>query len=240
MTTYTARSLSTWEPHRTISSPTAHDTPRITTLVRQGTGANSLVAKFVQKNARASAVWLPDPTWIDHADIGHDNAPGVRVRKYPYYNAVTRSFDFDAMMARLECDAREDDVVLLHACAHNPTGLDPSESQRAGFADLCRRKKLFVVFDLAYQGFASGDLAKDAWAVRSFLDSSPLEFAVCRSFSKNLGLYGERVTGHYTSSCPAPGPRTGPAVENAPGRQSTAPPSPSRHSLGAAWQSGAG
>lgn len=179
-----------------------------------GTGANSLVAKFVQKNARASAIWLPDPTWINHADIWHDNAPGVKVREYPYYNAVTRSFDFDAMMACLECNAREDDVILLHACAHNPTGLDPSKSQWGAIADLCQRKKLFVVFDLAYQGFTSGDLAKDAWAVRFFLDSSPLEFAVCQSFSKNLGLYGERVGAlHIVVS--RTGPSTGPAVENA-------------------------
>ncbi|KAH6672668.1 aspartate aminotransferase [Plectosphaerella plurivora] len=158
-----------------------------------GTGANSLIAKFLKANTRASTVWLPDPTWVNHADIWADHAGGIRVREYPYYNNRERMFDFTRMMACLNCEARQGDIVLLHACAHNPTGLDPSEDQWREIAAVCERKKLFVVFDLAYQGFTTGDLDADAWAVRYFLSNTPLEFAVCQSFSKNLGLYSERV-----------------------------------------------
>lgn len=157
-----------------------------------GTGANSLIASFLQKHTQASNVWLPDPTWVNHRDIWTEGAPSIRVREYPYYNDSTRSFDFQAMTECLRRDAEDGDVILLHACAHNPTGLDPTMEQWKDIAALCREKKLFVVFDLAYQGFTSGDLSRDAWAIRHFFDAG-LEFAVCQSFSKNLGLYGERV-----------------------------------------------
>jgi aspartate aminotransferase len=130
---------------------------------------------------------------VNHADIWADHAAGIRVREYPYYNNKERTFDFAKMMACLNCEAHQGDIILLHAYAHNPTGLDPSKAQWREIADICQRKKLFVIFDLAYQGFTTGDLDEDAWAVRHFFSDTPLEFAVCQSFSKNLGLYSERV-----------------------------------------------
>lgn len=82
----------------------------------------------------------------------------------------------------------------MHACAHNPTGLDPTKEQWVAIAELCERKKLFPFFDSAYQGFASGSVKEDAWAVRYFFNHKPdMEMCVAQSFSKNFGLYGQRV-----------------------------------------------
>ncbi|KAL6399819.1 aspartate aminotransferase [Ilyonectria robusta] len=158
-----------------------------------GTGANSLIAHFAQRKFHPTNIWIPDPTWDNHIDIWRENAPGVTQRRYPYYDEATRSFDFKGMMQILQQDAQENDAILLHACAHNPTGLDPTREQWQEIALLCNKMKLFVVFDSAYQGFASGDLDRDAWAMRHFFQYPNIEMAVCQSFSKNLGLYGERV-----------------------------------------------
>lgn len=83
-------------------------------------------------------------------------------------------------------------IVLLHACAHNPTGVDPTQEQWKEIAAIMKEKNHFPFFDCAYQGFASGDLAKDAWAVRYFIQQG-FELLVAQSFAKNFGLYGERA-----------------------------------------------
>ncbi|KAJ5633233.1 hypothetical protein N7490_009572 [Penicillium lividum] len=121
----------------------------------------------------------------------------VSVSEYPYYSSVTKEIDMVGMLNALE-QAEPNDVVILQACAHNPTRIDLSKSQWMQVAELVRRKKLFVVFDSAYQGFATGDIDGDAWAVRHFMDNvSTFEthpgLCVAQSFSKNFGLYGERV-----------------------------------------------
>ncbi|CAH0002171.1 unnamed protein product [Clonostachys byssicola] len=159
-----------------------------------GTGANSLVAMFLeQKHLRPTNIWLLNLTWINHGDIWKVNAPNVSVQWYPYYNDAKRALDFDAMMETLQRNCLEHDTILFHACAHNPTGRDPSQQQWRELAHLCLKKRLFVIFDSAYQGCASGDLDRDAWAIRHFVSHPSIELAVCQSFSKNLGLYGERV-----------------------------------------------
>lgn len=126
---------------------------------------------------------------------------GVAVAEYPYYSPDTKSVDIAGMLAALD-HAKPNDIVILQACAHNPTGVDLSKDQWVQVADLVYPKKLFVVFDSAYQGFASGDVDRDAWAVRHFaatiLDRPETQHArlgmcVAQSFSKNFGLYGERV-----------------------------------------------
>ncbi|XP_035229518.1 aspartate aminotransferase, cytoplasmic-like, partial [Stegodyphus dumicola] len=89
-------------------------------------------------------------------------------------------------------NAPEDSAIILHACAHNPTGVDPTQEQWKQIADLMERKKLFPFFDCAYQGFASGDLVKDSWAVRYFV-SRGFELLCAQSFAKNFGLYNERI-----------------------------------------------
>ncbi|EAW08856.1 putative aspartate transaminase [Aspergillus clavatus NRRL 1] len=162
-----------------------------------GTGANHLGAIFLARHAKPKTIWLSNPSWANHMTIWE--LAGVPRQTYPYYNPATRSFDFDGMMATLEAGAQQGDVVLLHACAHNPTGLDPTKEQWKAIVELCERKKLFPFFDSAYQGFASGSLEEDAWAVRYVLNEKPaMEMCVAQSFSKNFGLYGQRVGAfHY-------------------------------------------
>jgi aspartate aminotransferase len=165
-----------------------------------GTGANHLGALFLAHHMKPRSVWLSNPSWANHQTIWE--LAGVPRKTYPYYHAATRSFDFEGMMSTLENDAEEGDAVLLHACAHNPTGLDPNKEQWMAIADLCERKKLFPFFDSAYQGFASGSVEEDAWAVRYFFDQKPdMEMCVAQSFSKNFGLYGQRVGAfHYVTN----------------------------------------
>ncbi|KAL2871523.1 putative aspartate transaminase [Aspergillus lucknowensis] len=162
-----------------------------------GTGANHLGAIFLARHMKPRTVWLSNPSWANHLTIWE--LAGVPRKTYPYYSAATRSFDFRGMMSTLESEAEEGDVVLLHACAHNPTGLDPSKEQWKSIIDLCERKSLFPFFDSAYQGFASGSADEDAWAVRYVLNEKPqMEMCVAQSFSKNFGLYGQRVGAfHY-------------------------------------------
>jgi aspartate aminotransferase len=157
-----------------------------------GTGANHIGARFLAENLRPRRVWLSDPTWANHHTIWQ--SVGVPQHQYPYYNHATRAIDFTALMEVLEREAEPRDVVLLHACAHNPTGLDPSQEQWRTIAELCQRKKLFPFFDNAYQGFASGDPVRDAWAISHFYHlQPPIEMCVAQSFSKNFGLYGQRA-----------------------------------------------
>jgi len=165
-----------------------------------GTGANHLGALFLARNTKPGKVWLSDPSWANHETIWE--LVGVPRAKYPYYNPATRLFDFEGMIDKLEKEGQEGDVILLHASAHNPTGLDPTKEQWKAIADLCERKKIFPFFDSAYQGFASGSLEEDSWAVRYFFNEKPhLEMCVAQSFSKNFGLYGQRVGAfHYALS----------------------------------------
>ncbi|KAL2795955.1 pyridoxal phosphate-dependent transferase [Aspergillus keveii] len=162
-----------------------------------GTGANHLGAIFLARHMKPKTVWLSNPSWANHLTIWE--LADVPRKTYPYYAAATRSFDFTGMMSTLESEAEEGDVVLLHACAHNPTGLDPNKEQWRAIIDLCERKRLFPFFDSAYQGFASGSADEDAWAVRYVLNEKPqMEMCVAQSFSKNFGLYGQRVGAfHY-------------------------------------------
>ncbi|KAF2163174.1 hypothetical protein M409DRAFT_26617 [Zasmidium cellare ATCC 36951] len=177
-----------------------------------GTGANSLGARFLKDTLNPNSVWLPDPTWVNHHNIW--SSAGVQVRYYPYWDVSSKSLTFGDMKRMLETHARPKDVVVLHACAHNPTGVDPTRGQWKAIADVCERKGLFhsstvpskCVPPLGWEaisrlgtnesdslGFATGDLDADAWSIRHFQSRGTLELAVAQSFSKNMGLYGERV-----------------------------------------------
>ncbi|KAL3472347.1 pyridoxal phosphate-dependent transferase [Aspergillus californicus] len=162
-----------------------------------GTGANHLGALFLSKSMKPRTVWISDPSWPNHYIIWE--LVKVHYRTYPYYSADNRSFDLEGMVSTLESHAQAGDVVLLQACAHNPTGLDPSEHQWKAIANLCIRKHLFPFIDAAYQGFASGSIETDNWVVRYLRNTMPyMEMCVAQSFSKNFGLYGQRVgTFHY-------------------------------------------
>jgi aspartate aminotransferase len=110
---------------------------------------------------------------------------------YPYYDPKTIGFAYEAFLEAL-ATAPKRSVFLLHACAHNPTGVDPTEEQWRGIAKGMKARGHFAFFDCAYQGFASGDLDRDARAVRMFVEEG-VAMLVCQSFAKNAGLYGERV-----------------------------------------------
>ncbi|KAJ5310782.1 uncharacterized protein N7443_003243 [Penicillium atrosanguineum] len=169
-----------------------------------GTGANRLGAELLARNIRPGCVWIPNPTWANHYTIW--DLAAVPKKEYPYYDSTSKAFDFNGTFRTLSTYAKANDVVILHACAHNPTGADPSQEQWKMLAQLCKEKGIIPFFDLAYQGFASGDAKKDAWAIRHiFHDLNQVEFCVAQSFSKNFGLYGQRVGAlHMALSANAP------------------------------------
>lgn len=179
-----------------------------------GTGANHLGAAFLAEHLKPKKVFFSDPTWSNHHLVWQVAAPNVTQKQYPYYHTATRGLDFDGMLAVLQEEAVENDVVILHACAHNPTGIDPSREQWQQLAQLFTKKKLFAFFDSAYQGFATGDVEADAWAVRHFhqvlfpnsgsdSSSGPAGMCVAQSFAKNFGLYGERAGAFHLILPPA-------------------------------------
>ncbi len=153
-----------------------------------GTGALKVAADFIKKHLNNASLWLSDPSWANHQQIfANANVP---VKHYRYYNSDTKSLDFDALLTDLN-RVPEGDVVLFHACCHNPTGVDPSQEQWQDLAELALEKKFLVLFDMAYQGFAKG-LDEDVYAVRLFAEKLP-EMLIANSFSKNFGLYNERI-----------------------------------------------
>lgn len=167
-----------------------------------GTGALRNGAEFLHRQMGATVAYVSDPTWGNHNMI-FKNSGFTEVRKYRYWHAESRGFDFEGMLEDLR-NAPAGAVVILHAVAHNPTGVDPSKEQWAKIADVVGDKKLFPFFDCAYQGFASGDLDADAWTVRYFADERNMELFCAQSFSKNFGLYNERA-GNLTVVTSNPG-----------------------------------
>lgn len=169
-----------------------------------GTGANKLGAEFLARSVKPRTVWIPEPTWGNHHAIWE--LAQVEIKTYPYYDFEGKCFNYGETAQLLAAQAKRNDVVIFHACAHNPTGADPSKEQWNQLANLCQTKGLFPFFDLAYQGFASGSLEEDAWAIRHFLHLRPqLEFCVAQSFSKNFGLYGQRTGALHVVTSSSPG-----------------------------------
>jgi aspartate aminotransferase len=155
-----------------------------------GCGALRVGAELIKAAAPNAAVHLSDPTWGNHAALL--GGCGLKLERYPYYDAASHELRFEAMLQRLQA-APAGDVVLIHACCHNPTGADLSAPQWQAVAELLERRKLVPFLDLAYQGFGSS-LEEDAAAVRMVVERLP-EALIAVSFSKNLGLYRERVGG---------------------------------------------
>jgi len=157
-----------------------------------GTGSLRVCAEFTKTflSPEADEIWISKPTWGNHIAIFQ--VAGLIVKEYPYYEAETRGFDFEGMLKALKEDAKPGSMVLLHACAHNPTGVDPTEEQWKAIAAVMQEKKLIPLMDSAYQGYASGSLDTDAFATRLFANMG-FEMFMCQSFAKNLGLYGERI-----------------------------------------------
>ncbi|ORX60077.1 aspartate aminotransferase [Piromyces finnis] len=153
-----------------------------------GTGALRLGAEFLKKFYKRT-VYISDPTWANHRSIMTD--AGLQIASYPYWNAQEKCLDFEGIINTMK-EAPNGSIFLLHACAHNPTGVDPNPAQWMKIAEVMKEKDHFPFFDCAYQGFASGDLDKDAYAVRLFVDMG-FELICSQSFAKNLGLYGQRT-----------------------------------------------
>ncbi|KAJ2781006.1 Aspartate aminotransferase, cytoplasmic [Coemansia interrupta] len=156
-----------------------------------GTGANMVAAVFLRqfKQPADAAVYISKPTWGNHRSILQ--TAGHEVREYRYCNYGTLGLDIDGMLEDLRAAPRNQ-IILLHACAHNPTGIDPTEAQWQQIADVMAERGHFPFFDCAYQGFATGDVDKDAYAIRLFV-ARGFELLVAESFAKNMGLYGERT-----------------------------------------------
>jgi aspartate aminotransferase len=144
------------------------------------------LAKF---SGRGAPIYLPDPTWGNHIPI-FANA-GLEVKRYRYYDPSTCGLDFAGLLEDVSA-AADGSPFLLHACAHNPTGVDPTPEQWSELSQLMLAKKHVVFFDCAYQGFASGDSEQDATAIRKFVADGH-RIALAQSFAKNFGLYGERI-----------------------------------------------
>jgi aspartate/tyrosine/aromatic aminotransferase len=155
-----------------------------------GCGALRVGAELIKAAAPNAVVHMSDPTWGNHAPLLGDC--GLKLDRYPYYDAATHELLFEAMLQRLQA-ASAGDVVLIHACCHNPTGADLSPVQWQAVAELLERRELVPFLDMAYQGFGS-TLDQDAAAVRMVVERVP-EALIAVSFSKNLGLYRERVGG---------------------------------------------
>lgn len=158
------------------------------TQTLSGTGACRIGGEFLSKFYPVKKIYIPDPTWGNHIAIFEES--GMEVIRYRYYSRATNGLDFDGMLEDLNA-APEGAVVLLHACAHNPTGCDPSKEQWKTISSLIKKKNLQVFFDSAYQGFASGDAEADGFALRYFVDEGH-SVMLAQSFAKNFGLYGER------------------------------------------------
>ncbi len=153
-----------------------------------GTGALRVAADFLKQKLPHAKVWLSKPTWANHPKIFE--AADRQVETYSYIDADGTSLDFDAMLHSIQ-QIPAGDVVLLHGCCHNPTGIDPTPEQWQQIADVVHDRKLLPLIDFAYQGFGQG-IDEDAGGLRTMIRPGT-EALVCSSYSKNFGLYSERI-----------------------------------------------
>jgi len=154
-----------------------------------GTGGLRVFGELLKSKGGHNHIYVPSPTWGNHIPIFKNS--GLEVREYRYYDPSSSKLDFDNLIKDMK-NMPEGSTVLLHACAHNPTGMDPSVEQWSEISKTMKDNKLLPFFDCAYQGFASGNAPQDAFAIRMFVDDGHT-LATVQSFSKNFGLYGQRI-----------------------------------------------
>jgi aspartate/tyrosine/aromatic aminotransferase len=154
-----------------------------------GTGALRVAGEFLASQCSPTRVFVPNPTWANHNAIMQ--SAGLAVETYSYLASDRRSLDFEAMMRDLTDNTRPGDAILLHACCHNPTGVDPTVQQWQEIAGTLAKGGLIPLLDFAYQGFGDG-LEEDTVGLSAVLEHCD-EAIVCSSYSKNFGLYSERV-----------------------------------------------
>ena len=153
-----------------------------------GTGALRVTGDFLAKNLPGAKIWLTNPTWANHPAIFA--AARVKTESFPYFDASTNALDGESMLAAIR-KMPAGDAILLHGCCHNPSGIDPTHEQWEQIADAVYDRGLLPVLDFAYQGFGKG-VQEDAAGLRTFLRPQA-ELVICSSYSKNFGLYRERV-----------------------------------------------
>ncbi|WWO99605.1 MAG: amino acid aminotransferase [Candidatus Dasytiphilus stammeri] len=161
----------------------------ITAQTPGGTGALRIIADFLANKTNIQRIWISNPTWPNHKNIFL--ATGLNVQEYPWYNPQTHLLDFDNLLSTLKNKVQPGDAVLFHSCCHNPTGIDPTIEEWKQLAQLSQINQWIPIFDFAYQGFSSS-LEEDAKALRLFVEHHQ-EMIVASSYSKNMGLYNERV-----------------------------------------------
>ena len=155
-----------------------------------GTGSLRMGFEFFSEfYPGVKTVLIPNPSWPNHKNCV--SKTGMKVAEYRYYDNMNKGLDFKGLMEDIE-RAEDGSIVLLHVCAHNPTGCDPSIKQWDEIHRLVKKKNHFPFFDMAYQGFASGDLDKDAYPLRKFASEGD-KIALAQSYAKSFGLYGQRV-----------------------------------------------
>lgn len=177
------------------SSPAADRT--VITQSISGTGALRIGGEFLARFYPGDkTIYIPTPSWANHGAVFKDS--GLKVEKYRYYNKDTIGLDFEGLVADVKA-APKGSIFLLHACAHNPTGVDPTVEQWKAIEAAIKEGNHYVFFDMAYQGFASGDINKDAFALRYFVEKGHNP-CLAQSFAKNMGLYGERA-GAFSIVC---------------------------------------
>lgn len=169
-------------------SPIVADRRARTAQTPGGTGGLRVAADFIANQTSAKRIWISNPSWPNHKNVF--SAVGLEVLEYAYYDAANHALDFDGLLNSLK-QALAGDVVLFHGCCHNPTGIDPTPEQWAQLAELSVANGWLPLFDFAYQGFANG-LEEDAQGLRIFA-AKHKELIVASSYSKNFGLYNERV-----------------------------------------------
>ena len=165
-----------------------HGYDAITVQAPGGTGALRLAGEFLQRQMGARRIWVSNPTWANHQGIF--SAAGFTLQEYTYFDAQTSQLNFPGLLADL-AQVEANDVVLLHGCCHNPSGVDPTAEQWQDIAEVLAERGAMVLVDLAYQGLGSG-LRDDVKALEILLRKIP-NLLIANSFSKNFGLYSERV-----------------------------------------------
>lgn len=165
------------------------DAARLVTIQAPGgSGSLRVAASLLLRDREQTTVWVSEPTWANHVPLL--GGAGLDLRPYPYYDTGQHALRIDAMLDVLR-EIPKGDVVLLHACCHNPSGLDPAEGEWQAIGDVLAERELVPFIDMAYQGFARG-LEEDAYALRHLVDRVPALIAAT-SCSKNFGLYRDRV-----------------------------------------------
>lgn len=153
-----------------------------------GTGALRVAGEFIARCKTGAKIWLSNPTWANHKGVFTEC--GLDIQEYPYYDYENKTLDFDAMLNALK-QVSPDDFVLLHACCHNPSGMDLSQEQWQQVVQVTKEVGFTPLIDMAYQGFGDG-LEEDAYGVR-LMAETVTNMILCSSCSKNFGLYRERI-----------------------------------------------